>query len=452
MTYKDVLKHIKPSKCEKEQMKRFTNKLIRKIKKMTNEAEPIVCGSVSKDTWISKNKEIDLFLLYPTRLSKKELEKKGLVLAKKIVKEFKGKYEIAFSEHPYLKAQIKNFEVDIVPAYAVKSAEKIISSVDRTPFHVKFVQKKLKKPDDVRLLKQFCIANRCYGADAKRQGFSGYLCELLIIKFKDFKGCVKAASRWKAGKSISFIQVDKKAILRKYKTPLIVIDPVDKNRNAGAAVSVESFYRFVKACKDFVEKPSEKFFLPKKTKPYPQSVLSKKIKSRGTGWYLLKFNRPKVLDDILYSQMRRCVKAMDRLLSQDGFRVLRSTFYCNKNCFIVYEMGISNIPKIAKHRGPNVYSKHAENFLKHYKKQKTFIENEVWVVELEREFTDVSQFFKKMLRTSEKELLKKGIPSKVSPNIRKGKLYDGKNFLKGVKDSSNDFKSFFREWFEEDLY
>lgn len=452
MAYKGVLKRVKPTKTEKEKMRRFTNKLLKKIKKMTKKAKPMVCGSVAKNTWISKTKEIDLFLLYPTKLSKKELEKKGLVLAKKIVKEFKGNYEIAFSEHPYLKAYINKFEIDIVPAYAVKNSESIKSSVDRTPFHVKFVQKNLKKPNDVRLLKQFCISNRCYGADAKRQGFSGYLCELLIIKYKSFKNCVKAASKWKAGKIISFIMVDRKQLVKKYKTPLIVIDPVDKNRNAGAAVSVESFYRFVKACKDFVEKPSEEFFLPKKIKPYSQRVLSNKIKERETSWYLLKFKKPKVLDDILYSQMRKLIKTMNRLLSHNGFNVLKSTFFCNKECYLIYEMKIAKIPKITKNIGPNVYSRHAENFLKHYKKKKTFIENDNWVVEIKRKFTNASDFFKSLKKESENSLLKKGIPNKIAPKLKNSKMYDEKNFLKGINSSSTEFKSFFREWFEEDLF
>lgn len=451
MTYKGVLKQIKPSKRERDQMNKFTNKLVKKIKKISKNATPLVCGSVAKDTWLSNKKEIDLFLLFPTKLSKKDLEKQGLSLAKEIVKEFNGKYEIAFSEHPYLKAYIKGFEIDIVPCYFVKHAENLKSSVDRTPFHVKFVQKSLKASDDVRLLKQFCISNECYGADAKRQGFSGYLCELLIIKNKSFMKCVKNASKWKAGKVITFTKIDSEK-LKKYKTPLIVIDPVDKNRNAGAAVSVESFYRFVKACKDFIKKPSSKFFLPKKVKPYSFRKLASIIKKRETNFYLIKFKRPKILDDILYSQMRRCLKSVDRLFSENGFKILRSGFYCNKDCFLIYEMEVWKVSKIMKHEGPNVYSKHAENFLKHYKDDRTFIENNNWIIELQRSFIDGLEFLKHLIKKREKGLLKIGIPSKIAPAFKKASVYGDKNFLRGMNKSEKEFKEFFRKWFEEDLY
>jgi len=192
--------------------------------------------------------------------------------------------------------------------------------------------------------------------------------------------------------------------------------------------------------------------LLRKTEPYSSKTLFKRIKKRGTSWYLLKFKKPKILEDVLYSQMRRCKKALDRLLTENGFRVLRSTFYCNADCFLIYEMEISHVSKVTKHVGPNVYSKHAERFLKHYRENKTFIENDNWVVEIEREFTFALQFLRNLIKKSKKELLKKGIPSKIVPKIKKCNIYGDNNFLKGINNSPKEFKSFFREWFEEDLF
>jgi len=446
MDLKSVLDKIKPSKREEEEMKSFTDKLIATSSKLSK-IKPLLCGSIEKGTWLSEKSEVDLFLLFNPSLSKKQLEKKGLELAKKIIKVMKGKYVIAYAEHPYLRGKIGKYQIDIVPCYEISNPEKIKSAVDRTPHHVKFVKANLKNPDEVRLLKQFCKASKCYGADLKTQGFSGYICELLIIEYGSFLSLVKQASKWRAGHTVSFNDGDSK----KFKNPLIVIDPVDKNRNVGAALSAESFNRFVKACKDFIEKPNEKFFFKEEVKPYSIKEVSKEFQRRGTRWYLISFERPDILEDILYPQLRRCVKAVDKLLEQNGFKVLRSDFYCSKECVLVFEMQAWQVPKVMKNIGPDIYSKHSEQFLRHYKENNVFIEGENWVVETEREFTTTLHFLKDLLKKSEKELLEKGIPSKIAPLMKKCKICGGGDALKTIEKLPEDFRVFLKEWFEKDL-
>jgi tRNA nucleotidyltransferase (CCA-adding enzyme) len=445
MDLKSVLDNIKPSKREEEKMRSFTDRLISTASKLSK-VKPLLCGSIEKGTWLSEKSEVDLFLLFKLSLSKKQLEKKGLELAKKIIRVMKGKYVIAYAEHPYLRGTIGKYQVDIVPCYEITNPEKIKSAVDRTPHHVKFVKANLKNPDEVRLLKQFCKANKCYGADLKTQGFSGYICELLIIEYGSFLNLVKNASKWRAGHEINF-----NGDAKKFKNPLIVIDPVDRNRNVGAALSAESFYRFVKACKDFIENPSKDFFFKKEVKPYTVKELSKEFKRRGTRWYLISFEKPEVLDDILYPQLRRGIRAIDKMLEQNGFKVLRTDFYCSKECVLAFEMETWQVPKIMKNIGPDIYSKHAEQFLKHYKESKVFIEGENWVVETEREFTIVLHFLKDLLKKSEKELLEKGIPSKIAPLMKRCKICGGGDALKAIEKLPEDFRVFLKEWFEKDL-
>lgn len=450
MNLNEALKGIKPDKNEEIEVRKFTKKLLETSKKIVKDIKPIICGSIEKNTWLAKKYELDLFLLFSPDISKKELEEKGLNLAKKIIKNFKGRFQIAFAEHPYLRGWVGKFQIDIVPCYDIENPEKIKSAVDRTPHHVKFVKAALKKPDDVRLLKQFCIANKCYGADVKTLGFSGYLCELLIIKYGNFMDCVRDASKWRAGHVITFSDLNKEHI-RQFKSPLIVIDPVDKNRNVGAAVSIEKFYTFVKACRDFLQNPKKEFFFKKTLKPYSIAKISKKIEKRGTKWHFIVFEKPKIIEDVLYPQMKRCKKAIEKILTQNGFEVLRSDFYCNKKCILVFEMKTWQIPKISKNIGPDVYSKHAEEFLKHYKNKKIFIEDENWVVEIENEFTEVPHLLKSLFRKSEKDLLEKGIPSKIAPVIKKCNVVIDKDIIKLMKKLPKDFRVFIREYFEKNL-
>ncbi|MFH0929313.1 MAG: CCA tRNA nucleotidyltransferase [Candidatus Aenigmatarchaeota archaeon] len=449
MNLSTVLSKIRPDARECKKMDSFIKRLIKTSEKLSSEARPIICGSAEKDTWLSKKNEVDLFLLFDSSLSKVELEKRGMGLAKSIVKKLRGKYQIAFAEHPYIKSRIGCYDVDIVPCYDIENPERIKSSVDRTPHHVKFVKSKLKNPDEVRLLKQFCIANGCYGADVKTLGFSGYLCELLIIKYGSFEKLAKTASKWRAGHIITFNNSTEEQA-RLFKTPLVVIDPVDRNRNVAAAVSMEKFYTFVDACKKFNKKPSKELFLPSKPKPYTITKLTKIIKRRGTRWYHISFAKPKVVNDILYPQMKRCTKAVGNMLTRNGFRVLRSDFFCNDGCHIVLEMEEWEIPRIYKNIGPDVYSRHVEEFIKHYQDKKVFIENDNWLVELEREFVRVSDYLKNLFSLSERELKEKGIPSKISPKIRKANLFYDNGFLMKAK-KSKDLRIFLKEWLEKDL-
>lgn len=90
MNLKLVLNKVKPSEIEKKEMKSFIEKLLETSKKLSS-VKPMICGSVEKDTWLSKKYELDLFLLFNQNISKKELEEKGLALAKNIVKNLKRK-------------------------------------------------------------------------------------------------------------------------------------------------------------------------------------------------------------------------------------------------------------------------------------------------------------------------------------------------------------------------
>ncbi len=439
MDLRPVLRRIKPSAKEEADMNRFGERLLSVSR--TFGTKPILCGSVEKGTWLAEKNEIDLFLLFDSSIPKKQLEVDGLAMAKKIIKAVGGTYVIAYAEHPYLRGKVGKRDVDIVPCYDIKDAGSIISAVDRTPHHVKFVKANLKNPDDVRLLKQFCRSNGCYGADLKTLGFSGYICELLIIKYGSFLGLIAEASKWRAGHAVSF-----GAETRGFRSPLVVVDPVDRSRNVGAAISAESFYKFVGACREFVNKPSMGMFFKKGPKPCAQNEISRTIKSRGTCWHVVRFKRPDVLDDILYPQLRKCLNSIEKILEQGGFRVLRSGFLCDGSCTLVFEMEICQIPLIFKNVGPDIYSRHADQFLSHYKDKGVFIEGENWVVEASREFTSSRELLSSFLKMSVKDLLGKGVPSKIAPAIKGRKLL---NVSEAAK--SKEFRAFMREWFNKNL-
>ncbi len=95
---------------------------------------------------------------------------------------------------------IEGFDVDFVPCYTIKNAEELKSAVDRTILHTEYVKKNLKpeQRNEVLLLKKFMESIHTYGAEFKVGGFSGYLCELLIINYGTFIEVLEAASeKWR---------------------------------------------------------------------------------------------------------------------------------------------------------------------------------------------------------------------------------------------------------------
>ncbi|MFZ8829828.1 MAG: CCA tRNA nucleotidyltransferase, partial [Candidatus Aenigmatarchaeota archaeon] len=267
-----VLKVIVPDKKKEKRLKSLANKVLRVANRKAKKykAKAIIVGSITRDTWLPDKEEFDIFILFPKHLTASQLEKYGLEVGKSIVKEMKGSFTLKYAQHPYLSAKIENVEIDIVPCYKIKDTSELKSAVDRTPFHVAYLQNKLKKKqaNEVRLLKKFLKNHNLYGADAKTQGFSGYLCELLIIKYKNFVNLLKAASEWKVQEIIDLEEFYKKEEydnLRKiFKNQcLIVIDPTDKNRNVAAALSSENFFKFKKISEEFLKNPCEETFFGK---------------------------------------------------------------------------------------------------------------------------------------------------------------------------------------------
>jgi len=454
-----VLKKIKPSKAESEDMNALVKKVLSAAKKAGSK-KALICGSVEKGTWLAQRKELDMFLLFSPSVSREELEKKGLGLAKKIVKLLKGKFIIAYAEHPYLRATIafkkKKYGLDIVPAYDIRDPSKIKSAVDRTPHHVKFVKEHMtgRLADEVRLLKAFTKASGCYGADIKTRGFSGYLCELLTIKYGSFLSVLRAAAEvWNAGQVITFnSKIKPSEVFEKFRSPLIVIDPVDPNRNVAAAVSAETFFKFIQASSHFLRMPSEKHFFQLRPKPYSLAEISREISSRRTRLYLIKFSRPKIIDDILWSQMRRALYIIEKILEEGGFRVLRSAEWANKKiCVLSFELDVWQVPKIVKHVGPSIYSlKQTRAFLDHYSDRPAFIEKDFWVVETERKHTTALHYLKDFFAQSEKTLFSRGIPNKLG-NIKTATIVSGADAIKLIKDLPEEYRIFMREYFEKDL-
>jgi len=458
---KRVLKKISPTEAQKKKMNRLSKRvlIVSTYKARKFNAEPILAGSLTRNTWLPDKTEFDVFIIFPKEFSEEQLEKHGLELGKGIVNELKGKWGIEYAQHPYVRATIQGIQVDIVPCYNVESGEKIKSAVDRTPLHVRYLNKHLKPEmaDDVRLLKQLLKANGVYGADTKTQGFSGYICELLVIKYRTFNELLKAAVEWKPGEIIDtekyWEQKDYRNLRRKFKNEaLIIIDPVDRNRNAAAAISAANFYKFKKAAKDFLKKPSPKFFSKKKVKPLTKSQFKKHMKMRGTEMLMVKFKPPEVVPDILWPQLRKTTKRLENILKGYEFYTMRSGCWTDesKAAAIILELEVSSLPEVNKRVGPFVFDyKQSKNFIQKYQKVAVtgpFVEEDYWCVEVKRPWKQAKKKLMHSLGVSETKLKDKGIPNHIAKSIAKGfQVTSADTLLKNKK-----FAEFMRTYFEKE--
>jgi tRNA nucleotidyltransferase (CCA-adding enzyme) len=465
---KEVLKKIKPSAEERKSLNSVIRKCLKVAKKEARKfkAKPMIAGSVTRDTWLPGKKEFDVFILFPPKMTVKQLEKRGLEVGKKIIKELKGSFRIEYAQHPYVSGNVEGIEIDIVPCFNVASTENLKSAVDRTPFHVKYLQKNLplKLSDQVRLLKQFLTANKLYGADAKTEGFSGYVCELFIIKYKSFLNVLKQALNWKPGEIIDLEKFYKKedfSQLRKmfFKQVLILIDPTDKNRNTAAALSAENFFKFKKLAEEFLKNPREEMFFLREVKPITEKELIEKLLERRTELILIKFSPPEVVPDVLWPQLRRFAERLESILEETKyeFKVLRKDCYTNEKdlAVVLLEMEVSTLPEVQKKVGPEFFDfEDSKRFLEKYKSlaiSGPFIEGKNWVVEVKRKFRTAREKLFDSLSVDVSILQAKGIPNRIAEQISKGfEVISDVNRIIELVSKDRDFGIFLRKYFEKE--
>ncbi|MDD1768360.1 MAG: CCA tRNA nucleotidyltransferase [Methanomassiliicoccales archaeon] len=339
-------------------------------------------GSVAKDTYL-RNPDIDLFIMFPTATTRKDLERVGLEIGRSVL----GGEE-RYAEHPYVHGEFGGLEVDLVPCYKIASPLGLKSAVDRTPFHTEYVKGHVseKQKAEIRLLKQFTKGIGVYGAEAKTQGFSGYLIELLILRYGNFRMVLKEASKWRYGQMLYLAEHSKEKI----DSPLVFYDPVDPKRNVGSALSLDSFSLFVHACGEYLRKEDIRFFFPEAVKALGMRAIKNEIRSHGTRVIVIEFKRPKIIDDDLYPQARKTLEGLKALLETNDFVVIDRTFHIGDTVRFVLELQSDVLPKRMRHQGPPVWIDNAEEFLAKWNGRgirRPFIDKGRWVVIAEREYT-----------------------------------------------------------------
>lgn len=387
----EVLARVKPKGPKKQEIEEVSKELIEVVDQHFTELEkPRLVGSISKETYLV-DPDIDVFVKFNPSTSKEKMEKKVLKVGRKILDDTEERY----AEHPYIHGRFHGLKVDIVPCYDIDDIEEMKSAVDRTPFHTDHIKENMspEQKDEARLFKAYLKGIGAYGAEAKVWGFSGYLCELLILHHGSFQNLLKDARDWRPGKKIEMVEGEKR-----FEDPLIVIDPVDPQRNVAAPVSMETFALFVLSAKRFLKHPELSFFFPGKLKIKDEKELSKKLEKRGSNFLGVSFPRPDIVEDNLYPQVQKCIKKLERQMIHKDFDVLHSDYFVkNEDILLLFETKQSGLTTVEKHRGPPVWVDNTEDFIEKYGNE-AYIENErVWV-DRYRENTELRDVLDKIMK------------------------------------------------------
>jgi tRNA nucleotidyltransferase (CCA-adding enzyme) len=445
----ETLKNIIPTNAEIELIKIITKKLHDLLEQKAKELginftkiEPQGSTGI-KQTQLKDDFDIDLFIgldyneykpkyqgLSKGKL-KKESKKDFLDLCNKWIiksltlREFSNP-RLLYAEHPYVTVDYtfeqKKIKIDIV-LYFDLELEVInhsgpITAVDRSPWHGRFIRDELtrKQKNDVRLLKQIFKSSHSYGDKSAvgKVGFIGYSAELLIYYFKDlinllnnFKDLNKAPLDYygrniKQLRKISHFQDDS----------LIIIDPVDKNRNVASAISEKSFKYCNHRISEFLKNPDPKFF---EVEPISEVDLSNKEDPILKKIFILEFENSNkdihytINRDKLYSLGERIIKNGEKEPSHDErfSKILFEVYF--EDDLEHYNLAIyCDKPHISEtffRKGPPVKEKtHANNFMR---KNPSYFEKEgyLWVEKL-REYKDFMVFLHNFIQKKIPENLK----------------------------------------------
>ncbi len=265
-----------------------------KLNKKNIDATPFIGGSLAKGTLIRKKKQdIDIFVRFNQKYSEEEIG----YLFKKIFFWFRIPGErIKVKRHhgsrDYYKIIFKKSGVivEIVPTVRISKPENARNLTDLSYFHVNYVKNKINQgknlDKEIKIAKSFVHGQNCYGAESYIKGFSGYLIELLVIHYKSFRRFLTEISKAKTQIVLdpekhykNKEDIFKKMNKTKISSPIVFIDPTYKDRNAARALSGETLRKFQKKAKEFLEKPDEEFFYPKKIDIY--RIREKAYESKG---------------------------------------------------------------------------------------------------------------------------------------------------------------------------
>jgi len=412
---KEVLEKVKPQEKElaviRNLLEDFLKKFQKKIKDLKIDAEIFVGGSFAKNTMINKDKyDADIFVRFDKKYKNDGISNITL----KILKSMKlKKILIICGSRNYFQIDISScFFLEIIPVVKIKNPKKAENITDLSYLHVKYIGRKLKSKkilDEVRLAKAFCYSNNCYGAESYIKGFSGYGLELLVYHYGNFLKFIKAIVKVKTQIVIDIEKhfKNKQRVLMdlnssKLTSPIILIDPTYKQRNALAGLSKETFKKFQKVCTEFIKNPNVKAFEIKKINLKKIKETARKKKNE---FILIEASTNKQAGNIAGSKLLKFYKHLSQEIER-FFKIKSDGFSYNKKKSARYFFVVKKKKEIL-FKGPSV--KDWKNVKRFKKKHKNIFVKLGRVYSKEKINFKIQEFIKNWAKKNKKRVKEMGI-------------------------------------------
>ena len=363
-----VLDEIQPDKNYEKEIFSKLDSIIKKINQNQKGIKAILGGSGAKRTWL-KTFDADIFALFDYKKYENKNDELPDILEKLLKKKFK-KISRLHGSRDYFQIKDGNFTFEIVPILKINKSSEAKNITDVSPLHSRWVAKHSNLANEMRLTKQFCKAQNLYGAESHIRGFSGYVCEILTVNYGSFFNLIKNSAKWHdkvvvdvekyyKGKDVFHIMNLSKLI-----SPLIVIDPVQKDRNASAALSTEKFEQFKKSAKEFIRNPSKNFFAKKNLGNLMLSLKKKNMQLIG-----IKARPLEGKIDVVGSKLSKIYDFVLQEIDKKGFQLIKSDWdFKEEEANFYFLFGAKPLPKELKIEGPPIsLANHVINFKKIHK-------------------------------------------------------------------------------------
>jgi tRNA nucleotidyltransferase (CCA-adding enzyme) len=366
-----ALKLVTPTASEARRLDHVAKRMESMIKLALEGSDPVpevaLGGSYARGTWLKGSFDIDYFMLYPPEYPREKLEEEAVETAKRALEGYK--VNLRFAEHPYVEGFVEGIRVNLVPCYKVLPGE-WKSAADRSPYHTKYMVSKLDDNArlEARLLKKFVKAANVYGAEVRVQGFSGYVCEVLTLKYGSFKETLEALAEIGENEIISVEPYDER-LAKSFKSPLVILDPVDTTRNLGAAISPRNVAKLVFRARNYIENPGISFFKESERGKRNYS----KVLLEGT--IVVSFKTKWRSPDILWGQLKRSAVALANKLESHGFQVLRTSVASDESsrCAFLFLLADEKISIVHARKGPDYFrADEVKNYFEKNRKRALF--------------------------------------------------------------------------------
>jgi tRNA nucleotidyltransferase (CCA-adding enzyme) len=365
----------------------------RYVAQLEDVVDVVFGGSFAKGTWLPDNADIDIFVKIKPSVSNEKFEEMGRDIGSKTLKKYSPK--LRYSDHPYVEAFVKNIRVNVVPCYDVEQG-KWKSAADRSPFHTLYISTRFdnKKRGQARLLKKFFKSLGIYGAEVSTAGFSGYVSEVLVLRYCSFENVLRAAADWQERQIIAVGDYDSDFV-NAFNSPVTIIDPVDNRRNLGTAISPESVAKFMLAARAFLKRPSLQFFKESKRHSAASKLLLRNV-------LVVEFSHQKKSPDIIWGQLKRSINSIGKQLQLAHFEVLRSSCLTNErtSAVLVFLLESIILPPYTKKKGPQIFRREdTTSFLSNRKRALViWADREMRIAMLvDRKATDARELVKSLL-------------------------------------------------------